>query len=170
MNIHILFVCRWEDGKLWTHLRTPAEPLHCVVPYMDQVGYTQFEILTSFISKTLIYETQLRCNCYSIYLNVLLLTVWFCSSLTFLNSIWYWNMNNSIISIIPLFYRSSQRLPITRYLCTLSARRTRAQRDRHSPLWWTSLGMTSCGATSSRWSYCPWIGCSYLELIWEPYI
>ena len=30
-------VYRWEDGKLWTHLRTPAEPLHCVVPYMDQV-------------------------------------------------------------------------------------------------------------------------------------
>ena len=28
----------WEDGRLATHLRTPAEPLHCVVPFNDQVG------------------------------------------------------------------------------------------------------------------------------------
>jgi len=30
-------VYQWEDGKLWTHLRTPAEPLHCVVSNHNQV-------------------------------------------------------------------------------------------------------------------------------------
>ena len=30
-------VYQWEDSKLWTHLRTPPEPLHCVVTYQDQI-------------------------------------------------------------------------------------------------------------------------------------
>ena len=30
-------VFQWEDAKLWTHLRTPPEPLHCVVTYQDQI-------------------------------------------------------------------------------------------------------------------------------------
>ena len=30
-------VYQWEDSKLWTHLRTPPEPLHCVCTYQDQI-------------------------------------------------------------------------------------------------------------------------------------
>lgn len=39
-------VYQWDDAKLWTHLRTPAEPLHCVCTYGEQIitGSTNHKI------------------------------------------------------------------------------------------------------------------------------
>ena len=46
-------VYQWEDSKLWTHLRTPAEPLHCVVTYQDQIisGSTNHKVSVHSIFK-----------------------------------------------------------------------------------------------------------------------
>ena len=45
-------VYQWEDGKLWTQLRTPAEPLHCVVTNQDQIitGSTNHKVSVHSIS------------------------------------------------------------------------------------------------------------------------
>ena len=46
-------VYQWEDSKLWTSLKTPAEPLHCVATYQDQIvsGSTSHKVSVHSIYK-----------------------------------------------------------------------------------------------------------------------
>ena len=46
-------VHHWEDGKLWTQLRSPAEPLHCVVAHQNEIitGSTSHKVSVHTISQ-----------------------------------------------------------------------------------------------------------------------